>query len=128
MRFNEDRQTGKKKSRDRARDLRESMTPPERKLWRRLRGGRLGGLKFRRQHPVGPYTADFFCAEAGLVVELDGQRHDREHDGKRDACMESLGLSVFRVTVSEFEKNNDGVLASILRETRRLIEERKEEE
>lgn len=104
------------------------MTPPERTLWSRLRGGRLCGIKFRRQHPIGPYTADFFCAEAGMVVELDGQRHDRAHDEMRDAFMATLGLSVIRVSVSEFEKNEDGVLGAILREARRLAHERVKDE
>ena len=104
------------------------MTPPERKLWSRLRGRRFAGFKFRRQHPIGPYTADFFCAEAGLVVELDGQRHDRARDAKRDAYMASLKLEVFRVSVTEFEKNTDGVLESLLRKTRRLVNEKNENE
>jgi very-short-patch-repair endonuclease len=59
----------------RARKLRNSSTPAEQKLWQALRNRNLGDYKFRRQHPFGPYIADFFCAEVGLVVEVDGGSH-----------------------------------------------------
>jgi very-short-patch-repair endonuclease len=121
MRFNQDRGKSEKPARDRARTLRQEATLPEAKLWKRLRSGRLGGLKFRRQHPIGPYTADFFCAEASLVIELDGRRHDRERDARRDAHMTALGLHVLRVSVTEFESNTDGVLSTILRTAQDLI-------
>jgi len=71
VKFNPDRHAQTTTARDRARALRAETTPPERRLWSRLRAGRLAGYKFLRQHPIGPYTADSFCAEAGLVVELD---------------------------------------------------------
>jgi very-short-patch-repair endonuclease len=64
-----DRRTG------RARDLRRDQTDVERKLWGMLRGRQLCGFKFRRQHPIGRYFADFACAEARIVVELDGGQH-----------------------------------------------------
>ena len=57
-------------------------TIPERMLWNRLRGGNLAGLKFRRQQPLGPYIVDFFCHEAGLVVEVDGRSHDGRGGGR----------------------------------------------
>lgn len=122
MRFNPDRGKQDKAARDRARVLRQDSSPPEDKLWKRLRANRLGGLKFRRQHPIGPYTADFYCAEAVLVVEIDGRRHDRAHDEKRDAYMSTLGVEVLRVSVSEFESNTDGVLSTLLRRARERIE------
>ena len=61
--------------RQRARELRKSSTPAEQKLWQALRNRNLGDYKFRRQHPIGAYIADFFCAEVGLIVEVDGGGH-----------------------------------------------------
>jgi very-short-patch-repair endonuclease len=74
------------------------MNRAEKRLWNLLRDRRFGGLKFRRQHPIGPYTADFYCARAMLVVELDGAIHQtaRERDVVRDAYMRGLGIRVCR--------------------------------
>jgi very-short-patch-repair endonuclease len=74
----------------RARAMRHESVPAEAVLWQHLRGRRLGGLKFRRQLPVGRYVADFLCHEEKLVVELDGPSHDDrvEHDSKRTAFLE----------------------------------------
>jgi very-short-patch-repair endonuclease len=73
----------------RARRLRRDLSLPEVVLWDCLRGRRLGGLRFRRQHPVGPYVLDFYCAESALAIEVDGAQHDlpgqMEHDRRRDA-------------------------------------------
>jgi len=94
---------------DRTRRLRNDATFPERLLWSRLRRGQLGGIKFRRQHALGPYVADFYCARAALVVELDGRSHDEQaaaHDETREAWMRSRGLRVVRFT-------NDAVLADL---------------
>lgn len=68
-----------------ARDLRLGMTDSERALWRRLRADQLG-VKFRRQHPLGPYIADFACLAPALIVELDGSQHavDKAYDDQRD--------------------------------------------
>ena len=60
------------RTRDHARDLRQATTDAEQRLWFYLRGGRLNGLKFRRQHPIPPYIVDFYCGAKKLVVELDG--------------------------------------------------------
>ena len=91
-----------------ARRLRRDSTFPERILWSLLRGGLLGGFKFRRQHIVGSYVADFYCDAAGLVVELDGLSHvgRAEADDRRTEYLESLGLKVVRVT-------NDDVLQDV---------------
>ena len=71
---------------DYARAMRRDPTPAEGKLWHKLRNHRLGGLKFRRQMPVGPFIADFYCSSAKLVVELDGVSHmDSPTDERRDA-------------------------------------------
>ena len=79
-----------------AKTLRREMTDAEQALWFRLRGGRLDGLKFRRQHPVPPYIVDFYCVEAKLVVELDGSQHGPEADAVRSQCLERQGLQVLR--------------------------------
>ena len=101
----------------RARVQRRAMTPPEARLWVRLRNRALDGLKFRRQHPIGPYVLDFYCAEAKLAVEVDGAGHshpDRiEHDRRRTAWLERRGLAVFRIAAEEVRINLDGVLTSI---------------
>ncbi len=99
-----------------ARALRRPLTPTEAILWRELRGKRLRGLKFRRQQPVGRYVADFFCADAHLVVELDGDSHvgREEHDARRTADLRAAGLRVVRFWNTEVYDNLDGVLAAIL--------------
>ena len=91
--------------RDAARALRRCQTPAEQILWQHLRAGRLDGHRFRRQQPVGPYIADFYCAAARLIVELDGPIHDRqvEYDRERDAYLAAHDLRILRFT-------NDAIL------------------
>ena len=100
-----------------ARSMRGQPTNIERRLWRFLRDRRLAGAKFRRQHPVGPYIVDFFCAEAGLVVELDGGRHaepqGRARDENRDRELCGMGLRVLRLRDGDVARNLDGVLRTI---------------
>ena len=81
-----------------ARALRTEMTPAERIIWRKLRNRRFAGAKFRRQHPIDWYVADFFCASARLVIELDGDSHmgKEERDARRQAYIESHDLRVIR--------------------------------
>ena len=83
-----------------ARRLRSEMTNAETMVWRALRGGRLGGAKFRRQVPIGPYVADLLCFDARLIIELDGPSHDdpeqRDHDRHRDGWLVSQGFRVLR--------------------------------
>src|SRR5437016_4738399 len=82
---------------DRARQLRREMTLPERLLWREIRGRQLGP-RFRRQVPMDPYVVDFYCSEAKLIVEVDGEFHlERHHeDARRTACLERRGYRVMR--------------------------------
>jgi very-short-patch-repair endonuclease len=97
-----------------ARAMRQDCTRAEQLLWYRLRTERLNGLKFRRQVPIGPYIADFFCPSARLVVEVDGATHvDRRTDTQRDAWMESQGLRVIRFWNDEVTNNLEGVLRAI---------------
>jgi very-short-patch-repair endonuclease len=92
------------------------MTPPEVMLWQRLRAGRLG-VKFRRQHPIGPYVADFCCLDARLIVEIDGEIHafgDRpERDAMRDTYLAEMGFELVRVAAVEVLKDADAVADGI---------------
>ncbi len=89
----------------RARRLRREMSLPEVILWRLLRGKQLAGLRFRRQHPIGPYILDFYCADASLCVEVDGYSHDNSaaaaHDEARTDWLEQQGIRVHRVLASD---------------------------
>jgi very-short-patch-repair endonuclease len=102
----------------RARTLRTTSTDAERALWQALRSRQLGGYKFRRQHPVGRYFADFACVEAGLIVELDGGQHFEpvaaRADAERTAALRALGFHVLRYTNREALAERDTVLADIL--------------
>jgi very-short-patch-repair endonuclease len=104
-----------KTTRDRAINLRKNTTKPEQILWSILRGRQLDGLKFRRQHPIEPYVVDFYCAEASLIVELDGESHNGQevYDKERSDYLMKLGLNIFRVTNDEVLANLDGVAEGI---------------
>jgi CreA protein len=103
----------------RARELRRTTTLPEVLLWRALRQGRLKGLRFRRQHPVGPYILDFYCAAAGLAIEVDGLAHDAaaqvEHDERRSTWLAERGVRVLRFPAGDILKDERlaGVLGAI---------------
>jgi very-short-patch-repair endonuclease len=86
-----------------SRDQRRDPTPPEKAIWDRLRAGRLGGWKFRRQHALGPYSADFYCHEAALVVEVDGMAHflRGERDDARDRWMSERGIRTVRLSAKQ---------------------------
>ena len=83
-----------------ARALRETATTAEQRLWQHLRNRQLSGFKFRRQHPISPYIADFACIEAHLVVELDGGQHAQDqvsaYDERRTQFLQSQGWQVLR--------------------------------
>src|SRR6185295_703507 len=85
-----------------ARKLRTEATETARKLWALLRNGSFGGVRFRRQQPIGPYIVDFYCASAKLVVELDGGQHSEtdtlEYDAARTQFLNNLGYQVIRFT------------------------------
>jgi ATP-dependent DNA helicase RecQ len=75
----------------------------------------MGGLKFRRQHPVGPYTVDFYCHEIGLVVEVDGASHEdrAEQDQRRTEYLQQQGLRIFRVTNQDALSDAEAVARGI---------------
>ena len=95
-----------------ARQMRREPTPAERRMWSLLRNRRLAGFRFRRQHPVGIYIADFYCAVARLVVELDGDSHigNEEADRRREEYLRGLGLRVIRFWNVDLADNGEGVL------------------
>jgi len=97
-----------------AKTLRRKMTDAEQALWFRLRGGRLDGWKFRRQHPIPPYIVDFYCVEARLVVELDGSQHSADVDAARAAALEKQGLQVLRFWDNQVLTDIDAVSSEIL--------------
>ncbi|MFN5083279.1 MAG: endonuclease domain-containing protein [Brevundimonas sp.] len=104
---------------ERARALRRSLTLPEGLLWSALRGRRLGGLRFRRQHPIGPYILDFFCSDLALAVEVDGWRHDDpdqiRHDRRRDAWLSQKGVHLLRIPARDVLADRGEVLDRIRR-------------
>ena len=101
----------------RARTLRKKQTHAEELLWERLKNRALENFKFRRQVPLDRYVADFFCAQAKLIVEVDGSAHDTkdavEHDAGRTAYLEEHGFLVIRFTNLHIEKNIGWVLEAI---------------
>jgi very-short-patch-repair endonuclease len=102
----------------RAKEMRHEPAPAEQKLWWCLRDRRLNGFKFRRQYPVRGYVADYYCAEAGLIVELDGDSHEgrEEYDARRTDALIQEGFRVVRFVNTDVFENLDGVLEAILSE------------
>ena len=99
----------------RARALRHGDNIAEAVIWNALKNRQLGGYKFVRQLPIGPYFADFCCRELGLVVELDGSQHaDSPRDRVRDTFMAESGFSVLRFWSSDAVKHSGEVCATIL--------------
>ena len=100
-----------------AKRLRRTMSPPEARLWNRLRRSP-SGIRFRRQYPVGPYVADFYCPAAKLVIEIDGAIHDfaerAELDERRAAYMRQLGLVVVRIAARDVFADVDAVAESLV--------------
>ena len=100
-----------------ARVNRKHMTPAERKLWKLLRERKIMGRKFRRQHPVSRFIADFYCHQAKLVIEIDGGYHE-DHEQKladqgRQKELEDIGLLVIRFRNDEVEMDIEGVVERI---------------
>jgi very-short-patch-repair endonuclease len=99
-----------------ARYLRQQATDAETRIWYHLRARRLQGLRFRRQHPVAGYFADFACLELRLIVELDGGQHDlrRDYDVARTDVLVANGFEVLRFWNNDVLSNTQGVLATIV--------------
>jgi very-short-patch-repair endonuclease len=104
--------------RERAKDMRRTLTQPERNLWLLLRRNELG-LHFRRQHPVGPYILDFYCASAKLAVEVDGPSHQDQQarDNRRTAWLATEGIRVLRIPTDDIAFRPAAVQLAIARAT-----------
>ncbi len=103
---------------DRARERRQQKTTSEGLLWHLLRGRQVSGLKFRREHKIGPWIADFACIAKQLVVEVDGGYHDQtaEKDLRRQRDLERLGWKVVRYTAEDVERDAEAVVRAIATE------------
>ncbi len=110
---------------ERARELRSNMSLPEVLLWQLLRRRSVHGLLFRRQKPLGPFVADFYCHEAMLVVEVDGKQHEFqvEHDRARDRWLKDNECGVLRVAAAEVLKDPAAVAEWVVRAARERIAE-----
>src|SRR3546814_17128566 len=102
-----------------ARKLRRELSLPEILIWQRVKSAQTG-LKFRKQHPIGPYVADFYCSRAHLVVEVDGEAHERGdrhgRDERRDTFMIENGYRVLRVAAADILQDADEIGRASCRE------------
>jgi len=100
-----------------AQALRKNETEAEKILWERLRNNQLKGYKFRRQHPISLFIADFYCHQLKLIIEIDGEYHHLpeqiEKDLERTQILESNGLQLIRFTNEEVQENLEDVIAKI---------------
>jgi very-short-patch-repair endonuclease len=104
-----------KSTTEKARALRKRSTEAERLLWSHLRAKRLGGLKFRRQEPIGRYIVDFVSFDRSLIVELDGGQHleEKAEDDERTRWLECQGFRVLRFWNNDVMRNVQTVLKRI---------------
>jgi len=107
----------KLKFKNRRKELRKSLTPQEYKLWFYFKNKKFG-VKFRRQHGIGPYIVDFYCKEKNLVIEIDGIQHNKayDYDKERENFMEILGIKTLRFWNNEIDTNIEKVLIKIREE------------
>ena len=107
-----------------ARVLRRASTEAEQAFWNQVRDKRLGGHRFRRQVPIGPYIADFVCPSARLVIELDGGQHQQQAaaDERRTQWLESEGYRVMRLWNNDVFENMPGVLEAVIAKVEALPE------
>jgi very-short-patch-repair endonuclease len=105
-----------------AKMLRNTMTYHENLLWEKLKGKQICGLRFRRQHPISFFIVDFYCHEARLVIEVDGEIHvDKiDYDDGRSAEMEKFGIKVIRFTNFEVENN----IGKVIKRIETIVKER----
>jgi very-short-patch-repair endonuclease len=107
------------KTLDNAQRLRRALSVPEARLWNRLRARAPGKPVFRRQHPIGPYVLDFYCAKARLAIEIDGMSHDMgdrpQRDMRRDAWLEKRGVTVVHIAANHLTEQIDEAADAIVR-------------
>ena len=101
-----------------AKFLRRRLTLPEGLLWRAIKGGKAEGLHFRKQHPLGPYVLDFYCHEARLCVEVDGQGHgfgrQPELDARRDGWLADKGIRTLRLRAGLVLEDIDAAVVMVI--------------
>ena len=106
--------------------LRRNETKAEKLLWEKLRNNQLEGLKFRRQHPVNIYIADFYCHKFKLIIELDGDYHDQEEQKQKDEVRTEVlrlnDLKIIRFKNEEVEQDINQVLITIKNKIEQLKE------
>ena len=109
---------GSRVTKDRAKALRRTMSLPEVLLWKAIKGGAVDRLKFRKQHPIGPYILDFYCDAAKLAIEVDGATHgagDRPaRDERRDAWLADQGIATLRLPASLVLRDVDDAVRTIV--------------
>lgn len=100
----------------RAKEFRSNMTYPEKLLWEKLRANRLNSHHFRRQQVIGGYNVDFYCHQAGLVIEIDGASHadQVDYDLHRDQVLATFSVRVLRISSQDVIKRMDYVISTIL--------------
>lgn len=113
-----------------ARQLRQQMSLPEMLVWTRIKVRERDAPVWRRQTPVGPYVADFYCARAMLIVEVDGASHDHgdrpERDDRRTAWLEKQGYMVMRIPAADVLRDPDDIVQGLLNLARdRVLARRK---
>ena len=110
---------------EKAKLLRKYMTKEEKILWNALKANQINGLRFKPQHPIFIFIADFYCHQVKLVIEVDGTSHEKtdqqQYDDQRTLHLVSLGLKVIRFKNSEVKNDLDGVLSSIKNITSELL-------
>ena len=99
----------------RAGELRKELTSAEQELWAYLRGNKINGVNFRRQHAIGNFIVDFVSIKQKLVIELDGSQHldQEEYDAERTAYLESQGYKVIRFWNNQIMNDINGAVRSI---------------
>jgi very-short-patch-repair endonuclease len=108
----------------RARELRQTANPAEMCLWNALKGRQLGGHKFTRQYPVGPYFADFACRREFLLIEIDRSQHfESAYDERRDQFLLDEGYSILRLPSVSVLQHRDVVCETILAALERRVED-----
>jgi len=104
-----------------ARNLRKNTTEAEAILWNEIRNKKIKGYKFRRQHPLSNYIADFYCHEARLVIEVDGEIHEysKEYDECRSSMLNEYGITIIRFSNNEIFNDLNSVISRIYLELER---------
>jgi very-short-patch-repair endonuclease len=118
MDFHAEKFFNRKEQKEKRQYLRNNATRAEKLLWSHLQNRSLGGLKFRRQHGIGPYIVDFYCPEVSLVIELDGEVHDTDeaqaYDRVRDAFLRDHNILTLRFRNADVFRDIDSILQTIL--------------